>query len=168
MIVRFIHFILYIVINIIRLFKLTELYQPTYNPYNIPFVRNKTYARPSNDRIEKIASNIDLNAVSTYLDIGSQLGYFVFSINFNNIQGRFDICDDKFMITHIIIIHWYSRVCIKPVSQIKIGDEFIVGFKMNKTCIIIEINRIVKLRNGIRRKNNSNLYFVGSIVLNIN
>ena len=81
MIVNIIHFILYIVINIIRLFKLTELYQPTYNPYKIPFVRSKTYARQSNDRLEKITSNIDLNDVSTYLDIGSQLGYFVFSIN---------------------------------------------------------------------------------------
>ena len=81
MIIKFTHYVIYCLINIIRIFRLTELYQPTFNPNNITFVRNKSYARESSERIEIIVVHIDLKTISTYLDIGSQLGYFVYKIN---------------------------------------------------------------------------------------
>ena len=84
MVNKFIHYVIYCLINIIRIFKLTELYQPTFNPSNITFARNKLYARESFERIEIIADHIDLKKISTYLDIGSQLGYFVYKINERN------------------------------------------------------------------------------------
>ena len=77
---KFIHFVIYGLINIIRIFRLTELYQPTFNPSNITFLRNKLYARESFERIKIISVHIDLKKISTYLDIGSQLGYFVYKI----------------------------------------------------------------------------------------
>ena len=81
---KFIHFIIYLVTNMIRIFKLTEFYQPTYNPNNLYYFRGSLYERLSNDRIDVIKANIDLSKVSTYLDIGSQLGYFVYKINETN------------------------------------------------------------------------------------
>ena len=81
MVIKIIHYVIYCLINIIRIFRLTELYQPTFNPNNITFVRNKSYARESSERIEIIVVHIDLKTISTYLDIGSQLGYFVYKIN---------------------------------------------------------------------------------------
>jgi len=78
---KFVHFLIYVATNLIRFFKLTEFYQPTYNPNNIYYVRGSSYERLSNERIDVIKANIDLNEVSTYLDIGSQLGYFVYKIN---------------------------------------------------------------------------------------
>jgi len=78
---KFIHFLIYVVTNLIRFFKLTEFYQPTYNPNDIYYVRGSSYERLSNERIDVIKANIDVNEVSTYLDIGSQLGYFVYKIN---------------------------------------------------------------------------------------
>ena len=81
---KFIHFLIYVVANLIRLFKLTEFYQPTYNPKNIYYVRGSSYERLSNERIAVIKANIDFNEVSTFLDIGSQLGYFVYKINETN------------------------------------------------------------------------------------
>ena len=78
---KLIHFFIYVAANLIRFFKLTEFYQPTYNPNNIFFVRGTSYERLTNERIDVIKSNIDLNEISTYLDVGSQLGYFVYKIN---------------------------------------------------------------------------------------
>ena len=72
---------MYLVTNIIRIFKLTEFYQPTYNPKNLYYFRGSLYERLSNERIYVMKTNIDLSNVSTYLDIGSQLGYFVYKIN---------------------------------------------------------------------------------------
>ena len=68
----------------IRIFKLTEFYQPTYNPNNLYYFRGSLHERISNERIDVIKANIDLSKVSTYLDIGSQLGYFVYKINETN------------------------------------------------------------------------------------
>ena len=78
---KVIHLIIYITTNLIRFFKLTEFYQPTYNPNNIYFVRGSSYERQTDERINVIKSIIDLNEISTYLDVGSQLGYFVYKIN---------------------------------------------------------------------------------------
>ena len=68
----------------IRIFKLTELYQPTYNPKNLYYYRGLLYERLSNERIDIMKANIDLSQVSTYLDIGSQLGYFIYKISETN------------------------------------------------------------------------------------
>ena len=70
----------YLFVNFIRCFKLAELYQPTYNPRRFYLVRAETIARASDDRIAAIQKNVDLDKVRTYMDIGSQLGYFVFKI----------------------------------------------------------------------------------------
>ena len=78
---KFIHIIIYFAVNLVRFFKLTEFYQPTYNPSNIYFVRGTSYERLTDDRIDVIKSNIDLSEISSYLDVGSQLGYFVYKIN---------------------------------------------------------------------------------------
>ena len=82
--IKFIHLFIYLVTNLIRIFKLTEFYQPTYNPKNLYYFRGSLYERLSNERIDVIKANIDLSKVSTYLDIGSQLGYFVYKINETN------------------------------------------------------------------------------------
>ena len=79
--IKIIHFLIYFVTNLIRFFKLTEFYQPTYNPCNIYFVRGTSYERLTDDRIDVIKSNIDLSEISSYLDVGSQLGYFVYKIS---------------------------------------------------------------------------------------
>ena len=79
--IKFIHLFIYLVTNLIRIFKLTEFYQPTYNPKNLFYFRGSLYERLSNERIDVMKANIDLSKVSTYLDIGSQLGYFVYKIN---------------------------------------------------------------------------------------
>ena len=78
---KLIHIFIYVAANLVRFFKLTEFYQPTYNPNNIYYVRGASYARLANERIDVIKDNIDLNEISTYLDVGSQLGYFVYKIN---------------------------------------------------------------------------------------
>ena len=77
---KFIHILIYVAANLVRFFKLTEFYQPTYNPSNIYFVRGTSYERLTNERIDVMKANIDLSQVSTYLDIGSQLGYFIYKI----------------------------------------------------------------------------------------
>ena len=82
--IKFIHLFIYLVTNLIRIFKLTEFYQPTYNPKNLYYFRGSLYERLSNERIDVIKANIDLSKVSTYIDIGSQLGYFVYKINETN------------------------------------------------------------------------------------
>jgi len=81
---KIIYFFIYLVTNMIRIFKLTELYQPTYNPKNLYYYRGLLYERLSNERIDIMKANIDLSQVSTYLDIGSQLGYFIYKISETN------------------------------------------------------------------------------------
>jgi len=71
-------------INIIRLLNLTELYQPTYNPKKIIILKSDVKKRNSDDRIFAIQNNVDFSRVDTYLDIGSQLGYFVFKLSESN------------------------------------------------------------------------------------
>jgi len=70
----------YIFINYIRLFELTELYQTTYNPNKYYFVKSSSIKRDCDDRIMAIQKNMDFSQVNSYLDIGSQLGYFVFKL----------------------------------------------------------------------------------------
>lgn len=71
-------------INIVRLLNLTELYQPTYNPHKNIILKSDVKKRNSDDRIFAIQNNVDYSRVDTYLDIGSQLGYFVFKLSESN------------------------------------------------------------------------------------
>ncbi len=68
----------YVVVNVIRFFRLVEFYQPTYNPRGYKLVGNENPKRSSEDRLQQILSTIDLSSVDSYLDVGSQLGFYVF------------------------------------------------------------------------------------------
>lgn len=68
------------VLNMIRAFKLTELYQPAYNPAGYWLICENKSVRSSEDRFKAIRDSIDTRLVKSYLDIGSQLGYFVFKM----------------------------------------------------------------------------------------
>lgn len=71
-------------INVVRLLNLTELYQPTYNPKKYIILKFDVKKRNSDDRIYAIQNNVDFSRINTYLDIGSQLGYFVFRLSESN------------------------------------------------------------------------------------
>lgn len=70
----------YFYINFVRLFKLDDLYQPTYNPNKFGFIFSGKHCRSSDDRINSIQSQVELSKIGSYCDIGSQIGYFVFKI----------------------------------------------------------------------------------------
>ena len=78
-------------VNIVRLLNRTELYQPTYNKENYLLLRPDRIKRSSDDRVSAIQDNIVPSKVETYLDIGSQLGYFVLKLSelneFTSAQG---------------------------------------------------------------------------------
>lgn len=67
-------------INYIRFRKKTELYQPTYNPNKYFIFRSNLKKRKSDDRLSMIYKNLP-EKHGSYLDVGSQLGYFVFKIS---------------------------------------------------------------------------------------
>lgn len=67
-------------IDLIQILGLVEHYQPTYNPGEVRFIKHDVYKRKSDDRIILIKKYIPVNKISSYLDIGSQLGYFVFQL----------------------------------------------------------------------------------------
>lgn len=71
-------------LNIVGFFKWTELYQPTYNPKKFYLYKGEKGKRYSDDRLEFIKQNVNFSKANTYLDIGSQLGYFVFKLSENN------------------------------------------------------------------------------------
>ncbi|MDO8674955.1 MAG: hypothetical protein Q7K71_02400 [Candidatus Omnitrophota bacterium] len=70
----------YLFINFIRCFALVELYQPTYNPRRLFLVRSGPIQRASDDRIQAIEKHVPVEGINTYMDLGSQLGYFLFRI----------------------------------------------------------------------------------------
>ena len=67
-----------IYINLLRLFNRIPFYQPTYMKNIFPIVKDKNL-RESETRADLIIENLD-NSSGSYLDIGSQLGYFVFKM----------------------------------------------------------------------------------------
>lgn len=71
-------------INVVRLLNLTELYQPTYNPKKHIILKSDTKKKNSDDRIFAIQNSVNFSNIDTYLDIGSQLGYFVFKLSESN------------------------------------------------------------------------------------
>ena len=68
-------------LNYIKFFNKTEMYQPSYNSSRFLLCNPKESQRTSDDRLNEMFKNLKINNGS-YLDIGSQIGYFVF--NFNN------------------------------------------------------------------------------------
>ena len=71
-----INFISSAIVNYIRIRNKTELYQPTYNKKNLRLFRPGLEKRSSDDRVVIIKENMP-ELPGSYLDVGSQLGYFV-------------------------------------------------------------------------------------------
>jgi hypothetical protein len=69
-----------IIVNYIRIRNKTELYQPTYNIKNLLLMRPNLEKRSSDDRVKVIQDNMP-EIPGSYLDVGSQLGYFVFKMS---------------------------------------------------------------------------------------
>lgn len=68
-------------INSIRKNSKVVFYQPTYNPNNFELYRINDVTRKETDmRVDTISSQFDFNSINSYLDIGSQFGYFVFKL----------------------------------------------------------------------------------------
>ncbi len=104
----------YLYINLLRLFGLVELYQPTYNPRNLYFFRPKAQRRDCDDRIAAIRKSIDFNRVESYIDIGSGLGYFVFKLSeLNKIKWSLGIEKD-----HTVCNYANSLVILNNVHNV--------------------------------------------------
>jgi hypothetical protein len=67
-------------VNYVRAFKKTELYQPSYNSQGHFLFRSSQDQRSSDDRLDLITTNLP-QSPGSYLDVGSQLGYFVLKIS---------------------------------------------------------------------------------------
>jgi hypothetical protein len=81
-----------------------EFYQPVYDPNNIFGSKFNEISRTNTqDRVDFINQNVDWGSVSNYLDIGSQIGYFVFKIS----EGKdiFSIGMEKDPIAHNIALN---------------------------------------------------------------
>jgi len=70
----------FLMIKLIRLLGLCELYQKTYNPKGILHLANEDSKRNCDDRFNTLKAGLNVNEIRSYLDIGSQLGYFVFKM----------------------------------------------------------------------------------------
>ena len=75
-----INFISSAIVNYIRIRNKTELYQPTYNKKNLRLFRPGLEKRSSDDRVVIIKENMP-ELPGSYLDVGSQLGYFVLKMS---------------------------------------------------------------------------------------
>ena len=67
-------------INAIRLSGRVELYQPTYNPRGYRFMGKEMPSRECEDRLQQIAEAVSISSVNSYLDVGSQIGFYVFRL----------------------------------------------------------------------------------------
>jgi hypothetical protein len=67
-------------INYVRVLEKTELYQPTYQKRDFLLLKKERFKRSSDIRVQAISANMPKKQGS-YLDIGSQLGYFVFKMS---------------------------------------------------------------------------------------
>lgn len=80
MIIKKIHiFLLKIYVNVLRLSNVVLLYQPTYMTNKFRIIKNNNI-RESDKRIDLIISSVG-EMSGSYLDVGSQLGYFVFKMS---------------------------------------------------------------------------------------
>jgi len=70
-----------IYLNLLRVFRRVPFYQPTYMKKKF-FVFNEKHLRVSEERVNLMIKNLDQHSGS-YLDIGSQIGYFVFKMSAN-------------------------------------------------------------------------------------
>ena len=71
----------FIVLNWLRIRHKTEFYQPTFNSSHIPLFPVNQVDTHSKTRLRFIESSLDFSQIGSYLDIGSQLGYFVFTLS---------------------------------------------------------------------------------------
>jgi len=68
-------------INFVRRTGRVDFYQPTYNPNNFPLHKVRDFIRQETDlRLDTIIGQFDFTNIHSYLDIGSQFGYFVFKV----------------------------------------------------------------------------------------
>jgi cyclopropane fatty-acyl-phospholipid synthase-like methyltransferase len=68
-------------INTVRRKNLVCFYQPTYNPNSYYLYDEGENVRKETDvRLESMTKSLDFSKINSYLDIGSQFGYFVFKL----------------------------------------------------------------------------------------
>jgi hypothetical protein len=68
-------------INAVRRKQLVSFYQPTYNPNNFNlYDEDGNVRKETNVRLEAMIESLAFNKINSYLDIGSQFGYFVFKL----------------------------------------------------------------------------------------
>lgn len=101
-------------VNIVRVLNRTELYQPTYNKLNYLILKPDRIKRNSDDRIRAIQDSIVPAKVDSYLDIGSQLGYFVFKLS--ELNG-FSIAEG-FEMNKVSCAYANALVCLNDVENI--------------------------------------------------
>lgn len=91
--IRFTRFWGIFYIQIVRAFRLIELYQPTYNPRGVRLIRGSSGRRASNDRYDFMVKNLPLKNIHSYLDAGCQIGYFNHRMAYENsvISHGFDL-----------------------------------------------------------------------------
>ena len=73
-------FLSHVFINMVRLSGLVEMYQPTYNPHGFKLIGSNPPKRDCEDRLQEIVRAIDISRITSYLDVGSQLGFYVFRL----------------------------------------------------------------------------------------
>ncbi|MDD5131466.1 MAG: class I SAM-dependent methyltransferase [bacterium] len=69
-----------LMLKVIKIFRLIEFYQPSYNPHGSILLGKNDHKRNCEDRFNLIKNNIEPKEINSYLDIGSQIGYFVFKM----------------------------------------------------------------------------------------
>ena len=68
-------------INAVRRNKLVCFYQPTYNPNNYKLCdEDENVRKETTVRLETIIKSLEFNRINSYLDIGSQFGFFIFKL----------------------------------------------------------------------------------------
>ena len=110
-------------INYVRFRESTELYQPTYQKEKFFLLKKNHAKRMCHERVNCLIDNLCDNKGS-YLDIGSQLGYFVFKFAE---RGFLSFCIESHRVSHD-----YS-VNLKNIYNIK--NAFFMNIYLNKTIV---------------------------------
>ena len=133
-------------INSIRKNSKVVFYQPTYNPNNFELYRISDVTRKETDmRVDTISSQFDFNPINSYLDIGSQFGYFVFKL-----------AESKKLIAHGIEMD--KVLFVSDGSEVKVGAPYLDGAKVIATFKTTAEDAVVEgpkiyLTHFRRRKN---------------
>lgn len=119
-------FFSYLYINFVRLFRLTDLYQPTYKTGKLYLVKRDSPHRPCEDRISAIIENADFDKVNTYLDAGSQIGYFVFRLNeLGNLTMAHGIEMNRVAYNYASALVFLNDKKNVSFTNVKIGSSFV-------------------------------------------